>query len=557
MTALPDLEADVAIIGAGAGGGALAWGLCHAGIRVLMIEAGPAFVPPRDYPQTAVDWERHAFPQPPGSRGRHRFAPLQPLDEGLRAELGSWNAGQGPLNPRSHRHGWRYHHVRGVGGSTLHFTGEAHRLHPRAFRLQTEFGVGADWPIDYDTLESWYRQAEALIGVAGVTEPSRPRSGPYPQRVHPPGHAAQRLMGRSSLTWHPNALAVLSSPHQGRPACNYCAACNRGCPRTDKGSTDVTFIRQAQATGRLTLLTDTEVLRLVPGGDDRISALVISGADGARRRVRARVNVVACGAVETPRLLLLSANAHAPDGLANESGMVGRNFMETLSWKSTGLHPEPLGSHRGLPADIICWDFNAPDAIPGVVGGCRFTHSTAEGGFNGPIAHATRALAGWGRDHRRRLRAEFGRLISVGAIGESLPHPGSFIDLDPEAKDDHGRPLARIHSHLDDMAVARLRFMARKTREILAEAGVTDLREEYGTWDFFSATHVFGTARMGTDPGTSVVDANGRSHRWKNLYIADASLFPSSGGGESPALTIAALALRMAGHIAEHLRRRD
>ena len=107
------------------------------------------------------------------------------------------------------------------------------------------------------------------------------------------------------------------------------------------------------------------------------------------------------------------------------------------------------------------------------------------------------------------------------------------------------------------MAIARLRFMAGKTREILAEAGVTDLREEYGTWDFFSATHVFGTARMGADPATSVVNADGRSHRWRNLYIADASLFPSSGGGESPSLTLAALALRMADRIATGLARRD
>ena len=514
-------------------------------------------MPHRDYPQTASDWERHGFPQPAGSQGRHRFAPLQPLAEDLRAELGSWNTGEGALNPGPRRRGWRYHHVRGVGGSTLHFTGEAHRLHPRAFRLRTEFGVGADWPLGYGTLEPWYREAEALIGVAGVTEPSRPRSSPYPQQAHPPGYAARRLMARSSLDWRPNALAVLSRPQQGRPACNYCSACNRGCPRTDKGSTDVTFIRQALATGHLTLLTDTEVLALVPGRDDRVSELVASAGDGAQRRIRARIHVVACGAVETPRLLLLSANAQAPEGLANESGLVGRNFMETLSWKSTGLHPEPLGSHRGLPADIICWDFNAPDAIPGVVGGCRFTHSTAEGGFNGPIAHATRALGGWGRTHRRRLQEEFGRLISIGAIGECLPHPGSFIDLDPEARDARGRPLARIHSQLDDMAIARLRFMAGKTREILAEAGVTDLREEYGTWDFFSATHVFGTARMGTDPATSVVNADGRSHRWRNLYIADASLFPSSGGGESPSLTLAALALRMADRIATGLARRD
>ncbi len=545
------------IVGAGAGGGALAYGLCQAGVRVVLVEAGPAFVPSRDYPQTAPDWERHLFPERQGSQGRHSFAPLQRLDEHLRQQLGSWSAGKGRLNPGTHRHAWRYHHVRGVGGSTLHFTGEAHRLHPRAFRLESEFGLGADWPFGYELLEPWYVKAESVIGVAGVGESTRPRSASYPQPAHPPGFAAQMLAKASSQDWHPNALAVLSRPHQGRPPCNYCSACNRGCPRTDKGSTDVTFIRQAQATGRLTIMSESEVLALVPGGDDRVKELIVAEPGGVQQRVRARIYAVACGAVETPRLLLLSTNDQARDGLANESGQVGKNFLETLSWKSTGLSPEPLGSHRGLPADLISWDFNAPDAIPGVVGGCRFTHSTAEGGFNGPIAHATRAIAGWGRQHRRQLNEEFGNLLSIGAIGEWLPHDLSYIDLDPESRDRHDRPIARIHSHLDDMALARLRFMAKKSRDILAEVGVTDLREEYGSYDFFSATHVFGTARMGTDPQMSVVNPDGRSHRWTNLYVADASVFPSSGGGESPSLTIAALALRMANHIARRLARRD
>ncbi len=557
MSKRDELEADVIIVGSGPGGGSLAWGLCTMGVRVLLLEAGPAFVPSRDYPQTASDWERHEFPHPKGSRGRYTFAPLQALDGSLRKELGSWNAGQGPLNRSGYRSGWRYHHVRGVGGSTLHFIGEAHRLHPRAFRIRTEHGIGADWPIDYQALEPWYAKAEALIGVAGEEEPSRPRSSPFPMPAHAPGYAAQRLRNASSLNWHPNSLAVLSRPFQGRPACNYCSACNRGCPRTDKGSTDVTFIRQALASGRLTLMPQTEAVSLVAGPSDRVAALIASTGKNKYKRIQGRFYVIACGAVETPRLLLLSANNHAPRGLANESGQVGRNFMETIFWKSTGLHPHSLGSHRGLPADLVCWDFNAPDAIPNVIGGCRFTHSTAEGGFNGPIAHATRALAGWGARHRRQLQKEFGHLLSIGAIGESLPHPDSRITLDPKRKDAFGRPLARIHSHLDKMAIERLRFMARKSREILQEVGAEELREEYGSYDFFSSTHVFGTARMGLDPETSVVNADGRSHRWTNLYISDASVFPSSGGGESPSLTIAALGLRMARHIADRLMRRE
>jgi len=139
----------------------------------------------------------------------------------------------------------------------------------------------------------------------------------------------------------------------------------------------------------------------------------------------------------------------------------------------------------------------------------------------------------------------------VGSMGETLPHPDAFVALDPEAEDAHGLPRARIHTHLDDHAQKRLRFMAETCRAILKASGAEQLVEEYGAWDNFNSSHLFGTCRMGADPETSVVDDKGRSHRWRNLFITDASVFPSSGGGESPALTISALAIRSARHISE------
>ncbi|MDT8322202.1 MAG: GMC oxidoreductase, partial [Xanthomonadales bacterium] len=277
-------------------------------------------------------------------------------------------------------------------------------------------------------------------------------------------------------------------------------------------------------------------------------------ADGAGRMQRAEADlfVLACGAVETPRLLLNSAGPGAPDGLANETGQVGKNFMETISWTSSGLHPEPLGSYRGIPSDAICWDDNAPDAIPGVIGGARYSPATLETDLSGPIAYARRVTGGWGKAHHEKMREQFGRVLSVGAIGESLPNPGSFIDLDPAEKDAHGLPKARINSRLDDMELKRLSHMAKTCRQILEACGVETLIEEYGAYDMFNATHVFGTTRMGTDPETSVVDPQCRSHRWRNLLVTDASIFPSSGGGEAPSLSIYANALRAAHYLKEN-----
>jgi choline dehydrogenase-like flavoprotein len=244
--------------------------------------------------------------------------------------------------------------------------------------------------------------------------------------------------------------------------------------------------------------------------------------------------------VQTPRLLLLSASAEQPEGIANSSGQVGRNFIETLAWRSTGLVQGLTGSHRGLPADAICW---APDAAD--PGGFRLNHTTLEAGLNGPIAYGNRLLSGHGAALKEALRSRFGSALAIGAIGELVPDDRSRITIDAQMRDALGLPVARISSVLTEAALDRLRRMARACRAVLAEAGA-ELAEETGSRDAFTATHVFGTARMGTDPSVSITDAMGRTHDHSNLWIADASLFPSSGGGESPSLTIMALALRTA-----------
>jgi choline dehydrogenase-like flavoprotein len=556
----PDPVHDAIVIGSGAGGGASAWALAERGLDVLLLEAGPAYTPETDYRLHRPDWERSRFPSKFETTGRQTVAPLQTLAPRWRA-LRSWSALRGPLVAGERRQFWAYHHEIGLGGTTLHFTGEAHRLHPAAMRMASRFGVAADWPFDYAALEPYYTEVERLIGVAGPPgDPIRTRSQPYPLPAHPLSYASQKLQrGAAALgmTWTADALAALSAPYDGRPGCNYCGNCTRGCPRRDKGSVDVTFIRRALASGRCTARTGCAVTSIEAGDGDRVRAVEYTDADGAAHRVSGHAVIVACGAIETPRLLLASKSAQAPDGLANESGQVGRNFMETLGWTCAGLHPEPLGSHRGLPSDSICWDFNAPDAIPGVVGGCRFSPATAEADLIGPINYARRVVGGWGREHRERMRASFGRVLAIGAVGESLPNPGSFIDLDPVETDTRGIPKARIHSHLDDRELARLDFMATTCRRILKAAGVEEIFEEYGAYDAFNATHVFGTCRMGLDSASSVVDPFCRSHRWKNLFVVDASVFPSSGGGEAPALTIEALALRTAEHIAALGRRRE
>jgi choline dehydrogenase-like flavoprotein len=536
-------EYDAVVVGAGAGGAAAAWRMTRRGWRVLLVDAGPAFDPLTDYGLDRSDWEKERFRHKPGSEGETGFAPLQSLDPAL-ADLRSWSLGQGATNRDDRRavSGPGYHHVRGIGGSTLHFVGEAHRMNPHSMRMRSRFGVAADWPVSYAELEPFYIEAERLLGVAGPsTTGDRWRSAPYPLPAHPLARASRRIARGAAalgLAWEVNPRAALSAAYDGRPPCNYCGGCTHGCPRRDKGSADVTFIAQAKTSGRLDVLADHTLLRIATAGmRRRIDAVEI--ADSARRvqRIAAPRLVLACGAVETPRVLLLQR------GLLGAGSPVGRNFLESVAWTSVADAGEPLLSFGGLPADSISWDRNRPDSIPGVIGGFRISAAIHEADMVGPIAHALRAVPGFGRAHKTRMRRAVGSLVAVGAVGESLPNEGSKIDLDPAQKDAFGRPLARVHSYVDAMTVKRLRAMAAGARALLKASGAT-LVEEFGTYDLFSSTHVFGTCRMGADPRSAVVDAGLRVHGFDNLYVCDASVFPSSGGGEAPSLTIQALALR-------------
>jgi choline dehydrogenase-like flavoprotein len=548
---------DVVIIGAGAGGGAIAWALTTKKIKVLLLDAGPKYTPEADFKLNTQNWEDgfpYKYKSPPV-----QFVSNQPLDSEY-GNLRSWNHIQGLLNSSNKRKSFGYHRVQGIGGSSLHYSAEAHRMNPESMQMKSRFGVAGDWPVTYKELEPYYVQAEKILGVAGDSEYpplSRWRSAKFPHRKHEFSAHSQILNNgfkNLGLNLEHNSLAVLSSPSDGRPSCNYCGCCLKGCSRKDKGTIDLTYIKKAMSTGFCTILPNAAVKRVETGTKDKVEGIWLQH-DEKITYLKCSMLVVAGGAIETPRLLLASDSSQSPDGLCNESGLVGKNFMETLLWTSSCFYPQKVNSHKGIPVDAICWDFNNPDSIPGVVGGCRFSPSVAESDLLGPRAYATRVVDGWGLSHKRKMREVFGSILSVSGICESLPHDKSYVGLSAD-KDESGMPLPVISSYLDESAIKRIGFMSDKCREILAAAGGGKIFEEFSSYDVFSSTHVFGTCRMGKDKERSVVSDFCKSHRWKNLYIVDASVFPSSGGGESPSLTIQALALRVADNIVNDSRRK-
>jgi choline dehydrogenase-like flavoprotein len=535
-------EPDVLVVGAGAGGGATAWALARHGLRVALIDAGPAFEA-SEYQVSSNRWEFSGIPSKEGSMGTYEFGEGQRLDPKW-DHLRNMSVPRGITSTRTHRAMEAYYHVRGIGGTTLHYAGWANRLHPDDFRMRTLFGVAADWPLSYADLDPYYGLAERAIGVAGPDSvPDRPRDGPFPTPAHRLCTLSQTLAQgarRVGLSWTANPVVAPSRPYGGRPACNYCGCCLQGCELGDKGSTDVTFVRQAVDTGTCTVHPRHMLVGLRTGAGDRVSDAVVVDAGGIEHRIAPRHVVLAAGGIETPRLLL------AMDGLGNESGEVGRNLMESMAIAQIGLHPDQIGSNRGLPEDSICWDFSAPGAIPGSVGGGILTPCLASAGMIGPARYADRLVAGFGTEHKRRMREMFGHAVGIFAMCANLPNPGSYVDLSETRSDGHGMPLARIQSRLPDSEVARLGFISARATEVLLASGVPEVLERISTYEKFATSYAFGTCRMGSDPQTSVVNEVGRSHRWQNLWIADASVLPFGGSGEGPTLTIHALGIRTA-----------
>ena len=553
-------DADVVVVGAGAGGLAAAWRLATQGVRVTLIEAGRQYLPSHDYPQTTADFELQDFPYDPerDATGKARYGFGQAQDIGPEWDrYRSHNRVFGRYVAGNRRHFARYEHVRGVGGSTLHFQGEAHRYHPHALDMHARFGSGDDWPLPYGELERYYDLVEERVGVAAPTENEwRPRTTAPTFPPHRLSYASQRLapafaaIGAPLL---PNALAILPQAYDGRPPCNYCNSCTQGCPLGDKGSADAVWLPSAQATGRLVLVTQAQVLQIEVDARGRAAGVVCRKADGSHMRTRGRAVVLAGGAIETPRLLLLSAGAGFPDGLANRNGQVGRHLTEHLSWSAVALLSERVDAHRGQPIDGTAWRFAVPSASPrGYVGGFRL--STAHGALDlrGPAAYAERLVDGFGRAHQERIAAQFGHAVGLLAMGDWLPNDATYVDLDPALRDEAGLPVARLHSHLGENERQLLRHMADTTRALVAAVPGAEIVEETSALDLCAPAHVLGTCRMGSDPLASVADADGISHDVPNLAFADGSLLPSSGNGDSPSLTIMALALRTADRLIAH-----
>jgi choline dehydrogenase-like flavoprotein len=498
-------EVDFAIVGTGAGGGTLACKLAEAGFSVVAFDAGPFWRPLEDFASDETEQRKLYWTDERIVDGEN---PLQ---------LGSNNSGKS------------------VGGSTVHFAMVSLRFRPEWFKSRTLLGYGADWPLDWREMWSYYEEVEQALKIAGpVTYPWGPSRPRYPYRAHELNAAAVMLArGAEALgiAWTPTPIATLSAPRGLSPPCVYRGFCTLGCSTNAKQSALLIWIPRAIRAG-------AEIRDLAMVGRVGIEADRASGVhylrEGRWRFQRASNVVVAGYAIETPRLLLMSATSRFRDGLANSSGLVGKNLMVQANQAVWGIVHEEIRSYKAPPSLALTEHWNYEDSGKDFFGGyCYMSQGPLPVLWSGTLS-GDRGL--WGQALLDEMQ-RYNHTVGLKVVGEYLPQERNCVSLSDE-KDQYGLPIPRVtYSWCEnDKRLNRhaLAFMRQALEAV-------DARE---IWDQEDDTcHLNGTARMGNDPGTSVVDADCRSWDIPNLWICDGSVFPTV-GGVNPSLTIQAIACR-------------
>ena len=518
---------DVVIVGAGASAAAFAWSLADAGMRILCLEQG-GWVQSGDYPSIGRDAEERAatdFAINPNIRRHPEDYPINDTDSPI--SVANFN---------------------GVGGGTMFYAAHFPRLHPSDFRVKSLDGVAEDWPIDYATLEPFYALNDRQMGVASLAgDPAYP---PKPQ-VMPPlpmgrtGVTLGRAMNKLGWHWWPSDAAINTEVYNGRAPCINLGMCGSGCAQGAKASTDVTYWPEAMR-ARVEVRTRCRVSRVETNDNNRATGVYYFDGDNVERFQPAEIVVMASNGVGTPRLLLNSASERFPTGLANSSGLVGKNLMLHPYAQVRGYFDEQMDGYRGPHICTWSMEFYETDPARDFVRGYSYQFSRGHGPVVAAVNGMAEGLIPWGDGHHAAFREIFDHSAGMVSICEDLPEETNTVTLDDTLRDGNGIPAPKLTYKVSENTQRMLDHSIARGKEILTAAGAKRITSRgplpYAGW------HLMGTARMGTDPRRSVVNEWGRSHDVRNLFIIDGSVFVT-GGGVNPTSTIQAVALYIADQI--------
>jgi len=412
--------------------------------------------------------------------------------------------------------------------------------------------VADDWPIDYTTLEPFFAENDRMMGISGLAgDPAYPPRNP-PMPPLPLGKTGTRYakaMNKLGWHWWPSDAAIATTEYDGRAACINLGHCTPGCAQGAKASTDVTYWPHAIRAG-VELRTRCRVREITTNEHGMAAGAIYYDADGNKQFQPAEMVIVACNGIGTPRLLLNSASSRFPNGLANSSGLVGKNLMLHPWPQVRGYVDEPMDGDHAPMLSLWSKEFYETDPNRDFLRGYTLQFARGTGAVNEAITSADAGILPWGKDHHRIFRDLLHHRLLIGVACEDLPEEHNRVTLDPVLKDSHGIPAPRIDYIISENTRRMMEHGIARATDILTAAGATNLYTSRTILN--SPGHLLGTARMGTDPKRSVVNEWGRSHDVKNLFIVDGSIWVTS-GGVNPTSTIQALALYVADSIKQRL----
>jgi choline dehydrogenase-like flavoprotein len=522
---------DVLIVGSGASGAAVAWGLVETRLKILCLEQGD-WIKPSEFPTNGRDWEARRYSDfdiHPSRRARDTDYPVN--DDNSVMKVANFN---------------------GVGGGTILFTAHFPRMHPSDFRVKALDGVADDWPIDYWTLERFFAENDRIMGVAGLAgDPAYPVHEPTmpPVPLGKSGTQYARALNKLGWHWWPSDISLATTEYDGRAKCINLGHCTPGCAQGAKASVDITYWPRLLRAG-VELRTRCRVREITTNEHGMASGAIYYDRNDMERFQPAEVVILAANGIGTPRLLLNSASSRFPNGLANSSGLVGRNLMLHPWPQVTGHVEEEMDGDRGPQTVMWSKEFYETDPARGFVRGYTLQFGRGTGPANEAITNLGTGRLPWGRDHHRVYRTLIYRRMLVGVACEDLPEEHNRVSLDPVLKDSHGIPAAKVDYTIGENTRAMMEHGIARATEILTAAGAKNIFTSRTVLN--SPGHLLGTARMGTDPERSVVNEWGRCHDVKNLFIVDGSIWVTS-GGVNPTSTIQALALYVADSIKQRL----
>ena len=524
-------DPDVLIIGAGASGAAAAWSLSQTTLKIVCLEQG-GFMNPEEYPSSKIEWESMKYNKynvSPNIRNLPSDYPIN--DSNSPIAIANYNA---------------------VGGSTILYSGHFPRFHPSDFRVKELDHVADNWPLNYNDLEPFYNLNDKMMGVSGLTgDPAYPLiEGMFaPIPLGEMGEVIGKGFNKLGWHWWPSYSAIITQESMNRGKCINLGPCNMGCPQGAKSSTDVTYWPIALNNG-VELRTQCRVREVTVDKNGKLTGAIYYDKDGVENFQKAKIVLIACNGVGTPRLLLNSTSKIFPTGLANNSGLIGKNLMLHPLGYVEGIFEHNLNSNLGPHGCCLqSQEFYETDLNRGFVRGYTMQILRGPGPVETTLSGVGRREIPLGVEHHNAVKNTLGKSIGIGIIVEDLPEFHNSVTLDPDIKDSNGIPAPKINYQLSENSKKMLAHGLERGKEVMNAAG------SIKTMSFGpvrnTGWHLMGTAKMGNDKENSVVDKFGQTHDVRGLYIIDSSIFVTS-GGVNPASTLQALSLFICNKIKEN-----